>query len=911
MNPVTIAGIVVIIGLAAAVVVLLLKRQAGSRKAAEAEEQARVILDRAREDGEKIKREAAIEAREKDLARLNEFEGQNREKQRKINETERRLLSKEENLERRFQSIERKERDLSQKERKLTQKEKDLEVEEAKIVEAVQKGLAELEKISGMTQEEAKAMLIKKIEDEAKLEAIASVRRIEDEAREKAAVSAREIITNAIQRSAAEHVTETTVSVVDLPSEDMKGRIIGRKGRNIRALEMATGVDIIVDDTPEAVILSSFDPIRRELARLSIQKLVTDGRILPARIEDIVESVKADLEQKIKQEGESAVLELKVRDIHPELIKLLGKLKYRTSYGQNVLQHTKEVAMLAGHHGREHGHFFSVLEDVLAVARPVLELAQELDQLGMDVADLELQDGRLALLLDLLLEVGLDRLDDVLDAGRVDAPVGDELLDGQAGQLAADRVEARQDDRLGRVVDDDVDPCGHLQGPDVAALAADDPPFHVLGRQVDHGHRGLGDVLGGRALDGVGDDLPGRDGGLFAGLILDPADGGDGLELGLVLDLLDQHGLGFFLGHAGDLLQLGQALLNGLDDLGFLDLEVLFLLGELALLLGQVAFLALDRLEAPLQVLLFAEKPALGLVDLALFLPVLTLELVQAGEIFLAGLDGRFPLDLLSVLPGPVEDDAGLLFGLGGLARARLPLEQEDDDGCRQPDDNDDAGNGDRIHLDNLLIYSNEETREKERRRQMPAPGPARPSSRPRGTCRSERGFIGVRVCILICEEMNLQTFDLRLHVAQGLIQLIQLLLAQEQLVRDVQGRQHGDLGRIRGLRFHSHFVHLLVHERRQVADIFLVLFSLDADLVPLSKDLDLQDSFGHNPSLSISPMMASIFPFRSSRSPSYFFISSSMRAILRVLSSKSFFSVRNSLICWRSFSFSVVSLWM
>ena len=355
MNPVIIAGIVVIIGLAVAVVVLLLKRQAGSRKAAEAEEQARVVLDRAREEGEKIKREAELAAREKDLARLNEFEAQNREKQRKINETERRLLSKEENLERRFQSIERKERDLSQKERKLSQKEKDLEAEEAKIAEAVQKGLAELEKISGMTQEEAKAMLIKKIEDEAKLEAIASVRRIEDEARDKAAVSAREIITNAIQRSAAEHVVETTVSVVDLPSEDMKGRIIGREGRNIRALEMATGVDIIVDDTPEAVILSSFDPIRRELARLSIQKLVTDGRIHPARIEDIVESVKADLELKIKQEGESAVLELKVRDIHPELIKLLGKLKYRTSYGQNVLQHTKEVAMLAAMMAREIG----------------------------------------------------------------------------------------------------------------------------------------------------------------------------------------------------------------------------------------------------------------------------------------------------------------------------------------------------------------------------------------------------------------------------------------------------------------------------------------------------------------------------------------------------------------------------
>jgi ribonuclease Y len=355
MNAVTIAGIAVIVILAAAVVVLLLKRQEGSRKAAEAEEQARVILDRAREDGEKIRREATIEAREKDLARLNEFEAQSREKQRKINETERRLLSKEENLERRFQSIERKERDFSQKERKLTQKEKDLEAEEAKITEAIRKGMEELERISGMTQEEARAMLIKKIEDEARLEAIAYVRRIEEEAREKALVSAREIMSNAIQRSAAEHVVETTVSVVDLPSEDMKGRIIGREGRNIRALEMATGVDIIVDDTPEAVILSSFDPIRRELARLSIQKLVTDGRIHPARIEDIVESVKNDLEQKIKQEGESTVLELKVRDIHPELIKLLGKLKYRTSYGQNVLQHTKEVAMLAAMMAREIG----------------------------------------------------------------------------------------------------------------------------------------------------------------------------------------------------------------------------------------------------------------------------------------------------------------------------------------------------------------------------------------------------------------------------------------------------------------------------------------------------------------------------------------------------------------------------
>ncbi|HYA48868.1 MAG TPA: ribonuclease Y [Burkholderiales bacterium] len=347
--------IIAVLAFAAAAIALLGRRRKGAQELRKAQEQAQTILARAKEDGEKIRREAAIEAREKDLSRQAEFEANNRERQRKISETERRLVNKEENLERRFQAIERKERDFSQKENRLFEKEKDIETLEQKTQEIQKQALQELERISGLTMEEAKAMLIKKIEDEAKLEAIATVRKVEEETREKAAGMAREIISNAIQRSAAEHVVETTVSVVDLPSDDMKGRIIGREGRNIRALEMATGVDIIVDDTPEAVILSSFDPIRRELARLSIQKLVTDGRIHPARIEDIVESVKNDLELKIKQEGESAVLELKVRDIHPELIKLLGKLKYRTSYGQNVLQHSKEVAMLAAMMAREIG----------------------------------------------------------------------------------------------------------------------------------------------------------------------------------------------------------------------------------------------------------------------------------------------------------------------------------------------------------------------------------------------------------------------------------------------------------------------------------------------------------------------------------------------------------------------------
>ncbi|HEX2695478.1 MAG TPA: ribonuclease Y, partial [Acidobacteriota bacterium] len=355
MNVIIYVGGAVIAALLAAVVVLSLKRKDAARRVSEVEEESKRILARAAEDAEKIKREAAITAKERDLGRQAEFELQTREQRKKIAETERRLINKEENLERRFQAIERKERDFSQKEHRLETKEKEIEALEASIGETLKKEVTELERISGLTQEEAKGQLIRKIEDEARMEAIQTVRRIEEETREKAAASAREIIVNAIQRSAAEHVVETTVSVVDLPSDDMKGRIIGREGRNIRALEQATGVDIIVDDTPEAVILSSFDPVRRELARLSIEKLVMDGRIHPARIEDIVESVKVELEQKIKQEGESAVLELKVHNVHPELIKLLGKLRYRTSYGQNVLQHSKEVAMLSALMARELG----------------------------------------------------------------------------------------------------------------------------------------------------------------------------------------------------------------------------------------------------------------------------------------------------------------------------------------------------------------------------------------------------------------------------------------------------------------------------------------------------------------------------------------------------------------------------
>jgi len=340
-------GLFLLVALAAVIIFILLKKNAGTRGLMRAGHEAKQIQEQAKTQAEKIIRDAQQQAKEKLASADSELEQQTREKQRKINEMERRLIHKEENVERKIQGLDRKEREISVKERRITQRERDLDLQDEKINALIKKQMEELERVAGLTQDEAKGQLIKKIEDEARLESVQVVRRVEEETRTKSRLLAGEIIGQAIQRSAAEHVVETTVSVVDLPSEDMKGRIIGREGRNIRALEMATGVDIIVDDTPEAVILSSFDPVRREIARLAIQKLVMDGRIHPARIEDIVENVRADLDEKMKQEGDAVAYELRVQNINPELIKLLGKLRYRTSYGQNVLQHSKEVAFLA------------------------------------------------------------------------------------------------------------------------------------------------------------------------------------------------------------------------------------------------------------------------------------------------------------------------------------------------------------------------------------------------------------------------------------------------------------------------------------------------------------------------------------------------------------------------------------
>jgi ribonuclease Y len=345
----------VLIFIAGSILFILIKKASGVRAILRSTQEAKNILEKAKEDAEKTRHEAAIELKEKEINLKAEFERQTRDKNRKLNDMERRLMRKEENLERKSQDVERKEREFSNKEQRLYAKEREIGEKEKKYDELTQQAVEELERVSGMTQETAKNMLVKKIEDEAKLEAVQVVRKIEEETREKSQGVAREIISQAIQRSSAEHVVETTVSVVDLPSEDMKGRIIGREGRNIRALEMATSVDIIVDDTPEAVILSSFDPLRRELARMAIEKLVGDGRIHPARIEEVVEQVKTEMEENIKQEGESVILELRIQNLHPELVKLLGKLKYRTSYGQNALQHSKEVAYLSALMAKELG----------------------------------------------------------------------------------------------------------------------------------------------------------------------------------------------------------------------------------------------------------------------------------------------------------------------------------------------------------------------------------------------------------------------------------------------------------------------------------------------------------------------------------------------------------------------------
>lgn len=310
-------------------------------KIGSAEEKAREIIDEALKTAETKKREALLEAKEETLKTRNELERETKERRAELQRYERRVQGKEEALDKKADAWEKRESSLTAREEALKQKTAEVEELHAKSVQ-------ELERISGLTSEQAKEHLLKTVEDEVKLDTAKLIKELDSKAKEEAGKKAKEYVVNAIQKCAADHVAETTISVVQLPNDEMKGRIIGREGRNIRTLETMTGVDLIIDDTPEAVILSGFDPIRREVARIALEKLIVDGRIHPARIEEMVEKAQKEVEQNIREEGEAATLEVGVHGIHPELIRLLGKMKFRTSYGQNALKHSIEVAQLSG-----------------------------------------------------------------------------------------------------------------------------------------------------------------------------------------------------------------------------------------------------------------------------------------------------------------------------------------------------------------------------------------------------------------------------------------------------------------------------------------------------------------------------------------------------------------------------------
>jgi ribonuclease Y len=324
-----------------------MKRRWATQIIQQAEEHAKKTIQDSQKEAENVLKEARLTSKEELLAARGEFEKQTKDRRKELNILEKRLAQKEENLDRKANYIDNKEREFKNRERKLQVKETEFAQQEKDLQTLVKEQQERLQKISGMTPDQAKRELMRMLENDVRKESIKTMKKIEEEVKETSDGKARKAIALAIQRMASEYVVESTVSVVDLPNEEMKGRIIGREGRNIRALEMATGVDLIVDDTPEAVILSSFDPIRREIAKITIERLIADGRIHPARIEEVVEKVREELEQKVKEEGESTAFEVGIPNLHPELIKYLGKLKYRTSYGQNVLQHSKEVAHLA------------------------------------------------------------------------------------------------------------------------------------------------------------------------------------------------------------------------------------------------------------------------------------------------------------------------------------------------------------------------------------------------------------------------------------------------------------------------------------------------------------------------------------------------------------------------------------
>ncbi|OUO81297.1 ribonuclease Y [Blautia sp. An249] len=306
-----------------------------------AEEKARSIIDEALKTAETKKRETLLEVKEESLRTKNELEKETKERRSELQKYEKRVLTKEESVDKKAEALERREAEC-------TARFADLQMKEKRVEELEEKGVQELERVSGLTSEQAKEELFKAVEEDVKVDVAKLYKELENRAKEDAEKKAREYVVNAIQKCAVDHVSEATISVVQLPSDEMKGRIIGREGRNIRTLETLTGVDLIIDDTPEAVVLSGFDPIRREIARIALEKLIVDGRIHPARIEEMVEKAQREVESKIREEGENAAIEVGVHGIHPELLRLLGRMKFRSSYGQNALKHSIEVAQLCG-----------------------------------------------------------------------------------------------------------------------------------------------------------------------------------------------------------------------------------------------------------------------------------------------------------------------------------------------------------------------------------------------------------------------------------------------------------------------------------------------------------------------------------------------------------------------------------
>ena len=340
----TVIAVVVAIAVTAIVVYFVTSayhKKVTEAKIGNAEEKAREIIDEAVKTAETKKREAMLEAKEESIRVKNDLDKEVKERRAEIQRSERRVVQKEENLDKKLESIERREAGFAAKEEEINK-------QKAQVAKLNEERLQELERISGLTSEQAKEYLLKTVEEDVKLDTAKMIKEMENRAKEEADKKAKEYVVTAIQKCAADHVAETTISVVQLPNDEMKGRIIGREGRNIRTLETLTGVDLIIDDTPEAVILSGFDPIRREVARIALEKLIVDGRIHPARIEEMVEKAQKEVENMIREEGEAATLEVGVHGIHPELVRLLGRMKFRTSYGQNALKHSIEVAQLSG-----------------------------------------------------------------------------------------------------------------------------------------------------------------------------------------------------------------------------------------------------------------------------------------------------------------------------------------------------------------------------------------------------------------------------------------------------------------------------------------------------------------------------------------------------------------------------------